>query len=341
MVEAWPRSSSESTGRPTAGTRCGGRPGRLGSWGPSWWRCWCGTCSASIMPTASGASIPHYDDTHADRALLAAVEDALGAEAAARVARRTPCDLPAPGLLGAAKGADLLVVGARGAGGFPGLQLGSVSQQVLHHARRPVAVVRSAVGPGRPAGGRPGARGRRRLAVVADRAALGGGRGRPAGGDRGGGPRLGGPRLVGPAPGRDPYAIEALDQAAHALVDTLVDEATAGAPGVAVERRVVHGGAAAGLLEAAQDAGADRARAAGPGRLPPAAAGLGLRPRGPARSLPRGRDAPRGGGRGMKRTIDARTGLEIIDATSAAACWRPRRSAGWPWSTGAARPCSR
>src|SRR4029453_10380965 len=98
---------------------------------------------------------PHYDDTHADPALQAAVEDALGAEAARRVARRTPCDLPAPGLLGAAKGADLLVVGARGAGGFPGLQLGSVSQQVLHHAHCPGAVVRNAVGPDdRPEGGR-------------------------------------------------------------------------------------------------------------------------------------------------------------------------------------------
>ena len=52
------------------------------------------------------------------------------------------CASPAAALLAAADGADLLVVGSHGRGGFTGMLLGSVSQHVLHHATCPVVVVR-------------------------------------------------------------------------------------------------------------------------------------------------------------------------------------------------------
>ncbi len=49
---------------------------------------------------------------------------------------------PASTLLEIAEGADLLVVGSRGRGGFRGLLLGSTGHQVIAHAPCPVVVVR-------------------------------------------------------------------------------------------------------------------------------------------------------------------------------------------------------
>jgi nucleotide-binding universal stress UspA family protein len=48
---------------------------------------------------------------------------------------------PAEEILGAARDADMIVVGSRGADGFKKLLMGSVSYAVLHHAHCPVVVI--------------------------------------------------------------------------------------------------------------------------------------------------------------------------------------------------------
>ena len=57
------------------------------------------------------------------------------------VQRLLVCGSAAELLIEQGKGADMLVVGSRGRGGFAGLLLGSVSQQVVHHAPCPVVVI--------------------------------------------------------------------------------------------------------------------------------------------------------------------------------------------------------
>ena len=72
-------------------------------------------------------------------------------EAEARVAMLVPqvttksgthIESPATMLIEASEGAELLVVGSRGLGGFKGLLLGSVSQKCSLHARCPIAIIR-------------------------------------------------------------------------------------------------------------------------------------------------------------------------------------------------------
>lgn len=94
---------------------------------------------------------PGYTQTDALEALDSYITATLG-EDGADVERSAVLDLPARALLETAADASLLVIGARGMGGFAGLLLGSVSQQCLHRASCPTAVIRSPL----PAGGGAG-----------------------------------------------------------------------------------------------------------------------------------------------------------------------------------------
>ena len=70
-----------------------------------------------------------------------AMQEALG-EPPPGLTRRVMQGHPVPVLLTASAGAELLVLGTRGHGGFAGLLLGSVSEHLVAHAPCAVVVVR-------------------------------------------------------------------------------------------------------------------------------------------------------------------------------------------------------
>ncbi len=72
---------------------------------------------------------------------VATVAAKLGTDQPASVTITAVNGFPATSLLDASQDCDLLVVGTRGGGGFGPLILGSVSSQVVHHAKCPVVVV--------------------------------------------------------------------------------------------------------------------------------------------------------------------------------------------------------
>ena len=93
-----------------------------------------------MMAPIDDALLPELQE-NARAVLDHAVAEVLG-EATDIEIEKSICEgSPAQVLVDAAQGADLLVVGTRGHGGFAGLLLGSVSQQIAHHAPCPIVIV--------------------------------------------------------------------------------------------------------------------------------------------------------------------------------------------------------
>jgi nucleotide-binding universal stress UspA family protein len=78
----------------------------------------------------------------AEKTVTEAVSSLSDPGAYVRITPRVIQGTAAQVLISAAAGADLLVVGSRGHGGFAGALLGSVSVHCVHHAPCPVVVVR-------------------------------------------------------------------------------------------------------------------------------------------------------------------------------------------------------
>jgi nucleotide-binding universal stress UspA family protein len=97
------------------------------------------------MPTEFGNPLPLiYDQEISDaeeRVLSEAIAGWGERFPGVAVTQRVYRSRPAKALVDESDQAQLIVVGARGLGGFTGLLLGSVSQSVLHHSRCPVAIV--------------------------------------------------------------------------------------------------------------------------------------------------------------------------------------------------------
>lgn len=102
--------------------------------------------SAWEVPGMASWSAPavdtDFDEGEAERGLVDEVRAVLGEDGGSLVRERLVRGNAAEVLVDAAQGAEMLVVGSRGHGSFRRALLGSVSQQVAHHATCPVTITR-------------------------------------------------------------------------------------------------------------------------------------------------------------------------------------------------------
>ncbi len=81
-------------------------------------------------------------DEIARKTLSEAVAECVDPASSVQISTRLAEGNPAQVLMEAAKGAELLVVGSRGHGGFAGALLGSVSQHCASHSPCPIVIIR-------------------------------------------------------------------------------------------------------------------------------------------------------------------------------------------------------
>jgi nucleotide-binding universal stress UspA family protein len=106
------------------------------------------------FPLVYGYPAPVIDSVNLEEVATGVVKDAIAEATAGAEAGRIYCKVvegnAASALLRESAGADLLVVGSRGHGGFVEALLGSTGQHCVHHARCPVVVIRDSVTGQRP-----------------------------------------------------------------------------------------------------------------------------------------------------------------------------------------------
>lgn len=96
----------------------------------------------AVLETAAGEIVAEESPQHIAESVQADALKTTESEGVAATGQIVHSDSAASAIINAAKDADLVVVGARGHGGFPGLDLGSAATQIVTHAPCPVLVVR-------------------------------------------------------------------------------------------------------------------------------------------------------------------------------------------------------